>query len=504
MDQGVPIREVRPARARWLLAAIVAALALALANEDTRERLERLLGDDSQALPSENSSTPDSASANAAAVAPAPALVRDGEGCLVPPELAGPIGAPQPEELVDWHPAGAGDRLRVDPCGNLWALWFNSWIVYPRDGPAQSAYLNLPDSAASRSGVAGFASLRNGDFWFAARDGQVLRFRGNAWQSMPARPSCVDPDLAYARGRLWIACGRGTGLAAWDEANQNWEGITDSGIDSPKRFASGSDGLLFVAGDDGLVELSDSGWRRLADLDDPPTALAVDNDRIVVGGAHGVRWFTRDGAPLGEALNGSHVTGIALGASGAWVSVRNEGLHHFDGTSWRAWRYAQGLADDEARDVVIDADDRLWLGGSTMGVIGQRAALARLFELATPAAQPGALYPDACAAVRAQLREASQSGQLAQHTIDGALVVFFGTRQACPDPHQLPHDAPRHFRRADGAVLAVGYNGLRGNHSCGMPCGAEQRAQLAKLWKVEVLEPGGKRRVLPLPEPFPD
>lgn len=432
------------------------------------------------------------------------ALLRDERNCLQPRRIGVSTRAVELPNLRSWTVAAASAaRLQADHCGDIWALWLNSWTVLPRGDPTRSGSVLLPPAAAglATAGVADFVTTEAGELWVLGRNGAMARYHDDAWQGLPALPDCGSGQLAEYEGRIWAACPSPTrpGLAVWNEQAAGW--TPTSKLHAVHRLAATSDGRLLAIGRDGLYEYGggpEAGWRQLARQGHSASALAADAERIYVGTPRGLYLYSRTGKPLGEALAGEDVTGIAAGA-GVWVSVRNEGLRYYDGRRWHAWRYAQGLPDDDGRDVLLDAQGRLWVGGTPVGVIRAAVAAERVTHLAPVPVLPGQIYPDACAAAEALLGKRPQDGQIAQETVGGVRHVFFGTRQVCPDPMHQPNDAHLFFRRgADGALAEIPYNGVRFHRGCGSPCSEGTREELARFWGVRVHKPTGPGARAPL------
>lgn len=479
-----------------LLAILGAALLLGNASEE-RGR---------QPAPAVVQESPTPASASAAG------LQRDGNGCLVPRFGTRNSAALRPQS-DQWRLAASGDRLQEDPCGHIWALWFNSWTVFRHGAIEEYGYLALsprgPIGALARSGVASFLSVPGGQLWLLGNRGELARYRHGAWEPLPARPNCAQGQLLLVDAEVWLACGAPDPmpLAAWNETALAWRAVPGFGHGSVERLAHGPDGRLYAAGGGRVLEYrggtATNAWRSLAEGSETATAFAVDRERIYLGTSDGLHLFDARGKPLARVLGGKTITGIAANdRGGVWVSATGAGLHYFNGRRWFSWRYAQGLPDDESRDVLIDARGWLWLGGTPAAVIDERAAAARIVELQAAERLPGRQFADACLAAKDVLGDRRQSGQVAQAERDGKTLVFFAGTQVCPFPPHQALDAHLHFRRAsDGALLEVPFNGSRGSSSCGSPCSDEQRARFAPLWTVRVHETDTRAMALPSPVP---
>jgi len=441
----------------------------------------------------------------------------DGEGCLRPTRTSR-LGEPvERSDAIEWQTTAAADRLRVDRCGSVWGLWFNSWSVSLYGDPAHIGHVAVPNrgrlAGLARSGVAAFLPAHDATLWIVGNNGELARYRQGGWQRLPAPERCTPAALELVDGDVWLACGSSSApLSRWDEQAQSWLPVAGTGAVPIARLAVASDGLLFAAGA-GALGAYDGGpeqpWRWLAQTP-APTALAADDEHVHVGSEDGLHSFDRRGRPLGKALAGDRISGVvATGNGRIWASVVGGGLRHFDGRSWHEWRFAHGLPDDEGRDVLLDDRGRLWLAGSVGGVLDERQAARRIVSLADPPPIDGNTFDDACAAADALLGERDVAGHVARQRIDGRMRVFFDGHQVCPDPWNGPRTVPLAWRRGDGAIVEVASNGHRGHVDCGSPCTDEQRRTMAPLWQVRVHRPlpGGRglqpAETLPLPDPLP-
>jgi len=443
-----------------------------------------------------------------------PMLQTSDDGRCLEPRFNTPARGSDRPAPREWRIADGGDRLQEDACGHIWALWFNSWTIYRHGQTEQVGYLSLSGSTGSiaglaRSGVNSFLPGPGADLWLLGNNGDLAHYRNGAWESLPARPNCGQGQLFLVDAEVWLACGAADplSLSTWNASAQAWQAVSSIQLNSVLRIAQGPGGLLYAIDGDRIVEYGGGAgadrWQMLADISGATTAFAVGRDHIYHGTSDGLQVFDRRGSLLARVFEGKTITGVAPNdRGGAWVSVAGAGLHYFNGQRWASWRYAQGLPDDEARDVLIDTRGWLWVGGTPSAVLDERTAAARIFELAAPEAMPGLLFDNACAAARAVLGDQAQSGQVAQAESAGQALVFFSGRQVCPFPRQQPSETHLHYRRAsDGALLEVPANGSRGYSYCGVPCSEQQRAHFASTWRVIVHAP--RARAIAPPSPVP-
>lgn len=395
-----------------------------------------------------------------------------------------------------WRLAGTGDRLVEDACGHVWALWFNSWEVHQRGDPKRRGSLHMPYEGAlaalTASGVSDFAPVP-GALWIVGRNGQFGRRDHAGWHHLPSLPECRDGRLLMVASRLWMSCGvvGGHALAYRDASSGDWRVARRAAGTRPLLVASGARAYALTSTALMPIDGARLGPAQSLALAIEPTSAAIDASRIVVGSDDGIFVHSRDDGAVRHHLPGAVITGVALDAQGGvWAAQRDAGLHHHDGTHWRRWRYAQGLPDDEARDLLIDGNGSLWLAGTPSAVIAARAAAWRLRALSMPAAIAGSVHADACAAADAVLGARALSGDIAQVDVAGQKLVFFESRQVCPDPWRGRHDDTLHWRRPlDGAVLAVGHNGRSGSFHCGSPCDPAATSMLERAWQLVIHQP---------------
>lgn len=444
----------------------------------------------------------------------------DPGGCLIPHRVGGTPARLEIERprSSQWQATGSGDRLREDPCGHVWGLWFNSWTVHIDGQPGRMGHVGLPTSDSpvgrlARSGVQDFLPLR-GELWLLGRQSELVRYAEGRWQDLKP-PQCMQGRFAEFDGDVWLGCRAGHlgGIYRWDELTQDW----DLMIPTPEpvdQLHLSSDGRLIAAFAGKLSWMFSAErrhWVHVADLAPRPTGIAADDARIAVADELGLSVYDWQGSLLLERRPLPGIRGIVLRPEGLWLAVWNRGLFFHDGSDWQDWTYAEGLPDDSARDLMLDRQGRLWLGGTPGTVIDADAASQQIGSLSTPPALEGRLYDDACAAAQAELADRPSSGRVAQARLDDLHLVFFAGEQICPDPWQPRSGDALHARRdADGALLRVPHNGHRSSMRCNGGCEASQRAAMQARWSVSLLRPTSgalatryEREDLTVPDPLP-
>ena len=444
------------------------------------------------------------------------------QGCWLPEFRMAPATNAEAPDRSAWRGAGAsGDQLAEDPCGNVWALWFNSWSVFSGASPGKVGRLSLPRDGLiaelARSGVSAFLPLTDG-FWIVGRNGEVSRFSDQGWhRELQLGQRCEPAQLLAFGDELWLNCltSQAPRLLHRPGGDADWK--TPANAPSGPRFLLRSrDGRLLALGLGEIAELESTahGWKsRPAPLPLPTRELRADADAQGVTVAAGSQIIVV--GAQGEArtldLSDGQISGLLrLDPERLLVSVRGEGLNYFDDQDWHRWRFAHGLPGSDARDLLIDSASRLWLAGRPVITIDAESAFAAITRLSNPLALEGTVYADACAAASALLGRALHDGQVAQERLDGQQRVFFSGTQVCPDPWRQDLE-PLFFRRqADGALLQVPYNAHNRRTRCSKQCLERELAELTRQWTFTLYLPEGPGakapmtpRLLPPPTPLP-
>ncbi len=436
----------------------------------------------------------------ATATTAAPQLLQvDAGGCLVPQRQH--VDRRDQTDPRHWQPLSAsGDRLQQDSCGNLWALWFNSWQVFLNADPQHIGQIGLawhgPTRAMAMSGVAGFASLP-GVLWVLGRNGELLRHTGTGWHTMSAPDACRDGQLRTQAQSLWLLCpGHDGFVGRWDESQLQWHAV-GSGFGPIDQLLVDADERPWIAGAGGLARLTDgpeAGWRVLLQPGQQVTAFAVGQQQIALAHKDQLRLFDHEGRLLHEQGFEAVITAIVFTERGLWLALREQGLRFFDGHRWQGWRYAEGLPDDSARDLLLDRDGRLWLGGTPIIALDAETAATEIARQAAVTALPGEVHADACAAADARLHGRAGSGEIAVARAGDRPRVFFDGEQVCPDPSQgTPRSSLFQRRAADGGLLELAYNAQRGRMRCRAACSDAERDALLAQWRIVLHHPRGPR-----------
>ncbi len=411
---------------------------------------------------------------------------------------------------ADWQmAAGSGARLAEDPCGNLWALWFNDWRVFADGDPLRVGHLRLPRDAAfgklAASGVAAFLPLRSG-LWVLGRNGQSARLNESGWALLEdLGQRCDWAQMAVLDDQPWLNCSGGQSSRTLRWENERWRPVGDA-LRAPRYLVLSQDRRLLSLARGEIAEFqpADERWQSLAaELPGPSRDFRAAADAKGISVAQGKRIldFDRNGRIVRQLDVAADVSGLWRHPEhGLYASIRGLGLNIHDGQRWYRWRYAQRLPGSDARDLWIDRRNRLWLAGRPLLSIDATEAAAAITRLSDPAPLAGQRYADACAAAADRLGRRAIAGQIAQERVDGQNLVFFDGTQVCPNPW-LSAAMPLHVRRrADGALLRTPVNASQRRTRCSLACGANEQAELQRQWRLSQLIPTGVSTRAPLQE----
>lgn len=403
----------------------------------------------------------------------------------------------------------AGVRaLDIDESGRIWAASGGASVFHPGRPDAPEVF-----KAPTTGSVKGSAVDREGRFcatqWHGA---PLICYERGRWETIPS-PGEYLRAAGIFRGRIFAAA---QVLKEWDPGRKRWTSVAET-VGSVFDHFHATPWGAFLAGGPTLWVLNDpdgTGWRRLwsgkGGSEEWITSLDSDADgRIFAGTRNGFFVLERTGRVLAHRLPGRPVSGVAARSGERyWVSSLRDGLFFIDGNKESRFGYAEGLPSDEVSDLVVDREGYLWFANAGLQVARADEAEAVMRRPPSPPKMNGTVFPDACAAAAALIKGPRDSGQVAVETVEGKTVVFFNGRQACPDRHNGRVNTLNAFRRADGALAVMSYNGARFSNYCPRPCSAGEAKEMQKRWTGYLLLPlekgGGLHRVdLPPVEPVP-
>ena len=443
----------------------------------------------------------------------------DADGCLLPQQIESATDEIERGAGAQWRSGAATDQLEVDPCGNVWGLWFNSWVVYVGGDIGRRGHVQLPTANAeagqiARSGVHAFLP-RKGELWLLGNQSRLVRYREGGWRGIDAPQRCLRGDLVEHETAPWLLC-RDAGaseLYRWDEAGEAWQAKS---IALPRIDVIRVDthGRLFAAGAGWVARLDDwqeGRWHSVEAKFGDPVALSVRDTQAAVADENGISILDLEADSPRQHHPMRGVRNLAFGTQGLWVAAWRQGLHHFDGKAWTHWDYRGGLADDTARDLLISPQGALWLAGTPDASVAESHAAAALQSIQPAQAIAGDIYRDACQAARGEFRERGLSGQIAQEGIGTKHRVFFDDEQVCPDPFRADEEVSLQVRRrSDGALLQFSFNPHQSRVRCHADCGDSVRAAVLETWRLSLWLPENGvtharlvEHSIPVPEPTP-
>ncbi len=272
-------------------------------------------------------------------------------------------------KVVNGLPQGQVVSLYRDPTGYLWVGTYSGAARY--NGRSWTSY--SMDEGLPGAQVISIAADAEGVIWVGTFGQGLARFDGNRFTSFPrgsVEGSCtVNRMTLDAKGRLWAAADEG--LILYDHGFKVL-GRAD-GLPSQlcRTVFSGSEGLLYVGLDNGLVAMRDGKLEPLpfqdafAGLD--VRVVAEDRDRrLWVGTSKGLYYvegrqvFRIEDAELRE----SHITSATTtDEDGVWFGTWGQGAFKLTGNQLsQKLTSANGLASNTVYCLFFDEEYSLWLG----------------------------------------------------------------------------------------------------------------------------------------------
>jgi len=315
-----------------------------------------------------------------------------------------------------WAPYGIEDQIYAhdiwwmleDRAGNYWFATGNAG-AWRFDGAAWQA-ITAYDGLTGND-VFGMAQDRRGGLWFATSKG-LSRYDGDSWRIHTSSLAGSEPRLEYAdrSGNLWVATTSGVDRyngAAWrhyttadglasnevtaileDRTGSMWFGTKDAGLsrlDSLTwRTYTTADGLAgnwvfgitedrrgalwFVTGG-GASRYDGSAWRIFTTADGlaSNSVISIYEDRM------GKLWFITTGGlsrfyagtwrtiPYPDGLDPRpEVLEDRSGALWFYTGSFGQGVYRYDGSTWRNFTTADGLAADRVHGMLEDSAGTLW------------------------------------------------------------------------------------------------------------------------------------------------
>ncbi len=301
----------------------------------------------------------------------------------------------------------------VGPDGRVWVgTWYHGLSVFDGQQWTTYNYSNTgyrgPSSGVGLAGdtITALAVDAAGTVWVGvemdrmAQYGGLSRFDGREWRTYPdllgvgtgRRHRAIRNIVPDGRGGVWLDTKHG--VSHFD--GQQWTHLAGEQSQpggEVQALLVDTAGTVWVGTGRGLARFDGTGWRAFRTYDGPAAnevrAVAVDDaGRVWFGTPHGLSVF--DGAnwhtyTQADGLAADAISALAVDGDGrvwagtAWWTTGDyvpeptgAGVSVFDGTSWRTFTRADGLASEIVTAIAVDRAGRVWVGGEQAGPAGGR------------------------------------------------------------------------------------------------------------------------------------
>lgn len=227
----------------------------------------------------------------------------------------------------------------------------------------------------------------SGAVWIGTQDG-LNRFDGyefKVYRTDLQRDDSLPDNYVQAlvpsrRGGFWVGT-KAAGIALYDPERDNFTRFSTEEVRGGNEanaviaLQETADGRLWVGNSGDGLQWLDPGREHLQWAPEPLNrqfgsiaAMALLDGRLLVGGKDGLWQVDSSGQSAqrwGRSGHDLRVESIELSPDGreVWVGTRFAGLFRFDrnGQILGRWRSADGLPNDNVRDLVFDRQGRLWI-----------------------------------------------------------------------------------------------------------------------------------------------
>ena len=257
---------------------------------------------------------------------------------------------------------------RMAQYGGLSRFDGREWTIYPD-------LLSVGTGPTQHPAIRSILPGGTGGAWLDTKHG-LSYFDGANWthfaqeQGLPSRE--VNALVMDAAGQLWVGTERG--LARFDGASgkpsrtASWQAfLTDDGPASNEVRAVAVDKL-------GQVWFGTSKGLSVFDGDGPVLSGA---EGPVLSRAEGWRTYTQADGLAADAIStlavddaGRVWAGTSWWEMGRYPEPYGAGVSVFDGTSWRTYTQADGLASDLITAITVDKAGQVWVGSEEAGLDG--------------------------------------------------------------------------------------------------------------------------------------
>jgi signal transduction histidine kinase/ligand-binding sensor domain-containing protein/CheY-like chemotaxis protein len=225
----------------------------------------------------------------------------------------------------------------------------------------------------------GIAASKDGFLWIGTGVGRVIQIDSSTLRAKQFNFSDVYRVLADSHDRVWIATAHGLFVNEGQRSGRHFREIEDAIVPHKRVYDVGQspDGRVWVASDDALYTLDDSGWKRNTigskEVGGKFNDLTIDragNVWVDGGFAGAVRLRIAGDRVLGvdhfarPVLASDLIAFLGADHRGwMWLGEDN-GVNVFDGRDWRRYTQDSGLVwnDTSGKCFFEDFDGSIWIG----------------------------------------------------------------------------------------------------------------------------------------------
>lgn len=268
-----------------------------------------------------------------------------------------------------------------DSNGFIWIATGNgAHRIEPMAETAVLELFNERNSGLTSDLIDAIVPDENGGVWFGGYG--VAYFDGSRWTPYMEAEGLLDNDVwtmaMTEDGRLWIATR--DGISIWDGTSfTNLIYEVDLPTSNIYQMLPRGNVMWIATGDNGLLRIEEGDITVINEENSALssnfiTAVAPDvrPDSLLIGVGRELVSIDGDGRiALLPEVQGGIINDIHTTAAGEiWVSTREGGVFHFDGTAWTQFTTADGLTSNHIRAVFEDSLGTVWFGGGSNGRSG--------------------------------------------------------------------------------------------------------------------------------------